>query len=91
MIRVNVEIWPGGDPARREAIAGMSVWNETYPEPDSTYGFRYATRDGVFAGAGVAHRRADDVWKLIRAVLNHSEPDPEYCKNCHCHLEPARG
>jgi hypothetical protein len=55
-----------------------------------TYQFRYngGRGKGTVGGKGVRHQRAEDVFALIRAILNHSEQfNPEYCGGCHCEFQ----
>lgn len=84
MIRVTVDLCPGGDEQRALRIGWMKVWREHLEaKPTSRYTFRYSTKGSTSMGEGVEHRRIDDVFVLLRAVLNHSEPTPGYCHTCH--------
>jgi len=90
-IYVEVKTSRGGD-----LIAWMEILREEKLRPNDEYGeypyrFRYRgnTGRGVAGGGGVLHRRLNDVWDLIRSVLNHSEGQPEYCDRCHCQFMPA--
>jgi len=77
VIRVTVDLCPGGDESRAEEIAWMKIWR-SHPEPKdvSSYDFRYSTKGVTRFGEGVSHHRIDDVFCLLRAVLAHSEPKP---------------
>lgn len=55
-----------------------------------TYRFKYRGDWGRgVVGGEVFHERSSDMWDLIRKVLNHSEPQPEYCQSCGCQFEPV--
>lgn len=69
----------------------MEITREDPLRPDDefgvyTYRFRYnaARGRGTAGGEGVRHERRHDVFELVRAILNHSEADPEYCGAGHC-------
>lgn len=81
------------DRAGTPKIAWMEIVRvEGQQEADSvnTYRFRYRGNDhrGVVGGE-VFHRYGDSVFELIRKVLNHSEPQPEYCQSCGCQFTLA--
>ena len=70
----------------------MEVWQETHqdrsdPEGERRYAFGYTTKGMKVSGGNVRHRRRDDVWELVRQVLNHSEGEPEYCGHCGAQYE----
>lgn len=85
-----------------QKIAWMEIFREHDLKPEHSmtpnqpgmypYRFKYnGGKRGVAFGSGVMHERTEDVFALIRAVLNHSEQiNPEYCGGCHCQFLPAR-
>jgi len=84
VIRVTVELLPGGDERRPQKIGEMKIWNQAATLPAaSRYGFRYNSNGETVTGDDVAHRRSLNVFRLIQSVLNHSEPHPGYCHACH--------
>lgn len=79
-----------------QMIGWMEIRREKDLRPGDEYGeytyrFRYngGGGRGVVGGEGVRHNRAADVFELIRAILNHSEAQPEYCGACGCQFEPV--
>ena len=72
MIRVTIEIWPGGDSARAIEIARMNVANVSNLAPDSTYEIWASSEANKFgqpafeaSGKVITHRRKDSIWALL--------------------------
>ena len=88
MIRVHVEVWPGGDERGRYTIAHADIWRTEGQAPDATefeYDYNlYRGGDAAprcpiadsagFPGNPVNHRYVDDVWSLLRRVLDDAAP-----------------
>lgn len=86
MIRVTVELLPGGDPSRAESIGDMFVWRQHGAQQSiSHYAAAVHIKDHyVRSVGGIAHRREDDVWALLRRVFDQGVPCPD-CGKIHHH------
>jgi hypothetical protein len=77
MMRVTVEIWPGGDVDRAYAVAYIDIWNVSELAPVSDYRYECRLEGGPpVLGDIVGHRRSDGWAPLVRRVvadLNKSE------------------
>lgn len=67
MLVVHVEVWPGGDPRRKQHIGTMTLVNETSLSEHSGYEVHL---DGEPLGKLVYHWRRDGAWKLVSLALN---------------------
>ena len=73
MIRVTVELWPGGREARAREIARMDIANVSDLAQTSDYGFRASSVANqlsgqpalVVRGTVEGHRRDQSIWALI--------------------------
>ena len=75
MLRVLVEIWPGGSEEFRRPIADLRIVNESGLEDVSDYSYALAdnltstTRNPPTIGTVLRHRRASGWLSLVRRVL----------------------
>jgi hypothetical protein len=70
MLRVTIEIVPGGDNSQAKVIEQMLVANISGLADMSDYDFAYTDRKGVFYGTTKRHRRSNGAWTLVDRVLN---------------------
>lgn len=97
MLKIAVTVVPaGGGPEQRiawmeitnkgltpEAAAEEAKYDTINPGGERFYDARWNDGRGRTSFADkVRHRRSGTVWDLVRAVLNHSEPQPGYCSSC---------
>lgn len=86
MLLISVTLRKGATGQERE-LATMKITNEgPTPEGKGEYFYTATWRNGRGVRKGVdwvRHFQRDDVWTLIRKVLNHSMPTPGYCPTCH--------
>lgn len=79
MIKVTIEIWPGGDGSRRRTLATAVIHNNGCGSPWlGIYLFKLFGKDGrkMREGAVGEFRRQDfSVWWLVAAVLKTAFPD----------------
>lgn len=57
MIRVTVEIFPGGDVSRGREMAEIEIWNETHTTPWAYY--VWEAKIAKVEGEGVTHHKGD--------------------------------
>lgn len=73
MIRITVELFPGGNAAQRRTLATADIWNTGEGDAKrGAYGYVLYKKNGTRLRSGHVqwfHRRAASVWKLIAAVL----------------------
>lgn len=78
MIRVTVEIVPGGDEARARQIGMLEIGNQSGLAAISDYAVRVTTQDenekrvkvlGVYG-----HRRSDGFWPLVAMAASRAAP-----------------
>jgi len=62
---VTVEVWPGGDPRRKQCVGWMTAVNESALAENSRYDVHV---DGESVGT-VRHRRSDGAWALVRKCM----------------------
>jgi hypothetical protein len=77
MIRITVEIWPGGDATRAREIARMNIANVSNFAPDSTYEIWASSDANKFgqpafeaSGMTVHHTREDSIWMLVAKAVD---------------------
>jgi hypothetical protein len=77
MIRITVEIWPGGDETRAREIARMTIANISGLAPESAYEIWASSDANKFgqaafeaSGMTVRHRRKDSIWMLIAKAVD---------------------
>lgn len=90
MLLISVILRKGKTGQERE-LATMKITNEGPTSNDGEFFYTATWRNGrgVRTGASwVRHFQRDDVWALIRKVLNHSVGTPGYCPTCHRQEEP---
>lgn len=73
MMRVRIEIVPGGREAGRRVIETLYVWNISALADVSDYGYQFnsdpreaGTLDAKYV---LNHERADGAWELVRRIL----------------------
>lgn len=81
MIRVYIEMLPGGEALRKSTIARFDVWNRSNLAPVSDYAFAGEVVDMHGAvkrktGAIIGHERADGVLELVRRLMVEAGTDP---------------
>lgn len=72
MIKISIEIWPGGDESRKEEIAkGMIANDGTGTKEVGNYVYSLHSTKRHIKGRLQGHNRNLDVLELLRMVLNH--------------------
>lgn len=70
MIRVTVEMWPGGDQSKKYEIARVDVSNVSDLAEVSDYGTYAVVGKDRFAGGVEKHRRSDGWAALLTRVFH---------------------
>lgn len=80
MIRLTIELLPGGSALRKRTLARFDVWNTSHLAPISNYAFEGEVQEMGGAvrtpkGAIVGHERDKGVLELVRRLLIEAATD----------------
>lgn len=92
MLRVTVEIVPGGDEARSRILGRVMIANRSGLAPVSDYKAWHVGPDGAKTVAGIlGHRRSDGWVPLLRRTLDALWPPvpPRLVRTDYYHEEPT--
>ena len=86
MLKIKVELWPGGNPNAVELIATANIWRTTaLTEGQSLYNYGAEFRHrGKTQRLCIEHDRSEDVWELLRTALEglQGQRTAVRCQNC---------
>ena len=74
MLRVTIELVPGGVEERTRTIEQMTIANISDLADASDYDFAITDHGTVLFGRLKGHKRRDGAWKLVYAILDGVDP-----------------
>lgn len=70
MLRVTIELVPGGDEDRAHVIEQMTIANISDLADVSDYDYAFTERGKIRYGRKYGHHRADGAWDLVWGILD---------------------
>lgn len=77
MMRITVEIWPGGDKEQARTIGELDIWNKSELASVSDYGYALDAEGLVVKGEVRRHVRSDGWVPLLERVLKSLRRPPQ--------------